>query len=97
MVKETPEQKATVRRVMHEYKRGELESGAGGEVHDRRQAVAIALSEAGASKRKAPQKNQESLQRTKAKERAGRTEDAEPEGKAAQDRTLHEGERGRRR
>ena len=38
-------------KVMHEYKTGTLHSGKGGpEVKSRRQAVAIALSEAGMSK-----------------------------------------------
>jgi hypothetical protein len=40
-------------RVMHEFKQGELKSGPGGKggpVKSRRQAVAIALEEAGASK-----------------------------------------------
>jgi hypothetical protein len=41
-------------RVMHEFKHGELKSGSGGKagkVQSRRQAVAIALNEAGASNR----------------------------------------------
>ncbi len=47
---ESKAQKNTVGRVMHEYKHGELESSRGGKVKSRKQAVAIALSEAGASK-----------------------------------------------
>jgi hypothetical protein len=35
-----------VRKVMHEYKEGSLKSGSGGKVKSRKQAVAIALSEA---------------------------------------------------
>jgi hypothetical protein len=35
---------------MHEFKHGELKSGRGGKVKSRRQAIAIALKEAGASK-----------------------------------------------
>ena len=43
-------QKKTVERVMHEFKHGELRSGTSGQkVKSRKQAVAIALSEAGAS------------------------------------------------
>jgi hypothetical protein len=52
MPKETESQKRTIERVMHEYKHGELKSGAegkAGKVRSRRQAVAIALSEADAS------------------------------------------------
>jgi Family of unknown function (DUF6496) len=45
---------AKVRTVMHEYKTGNLRSGSksGPKVTSRRQAVAIALSEAGLSKKK---------------------------------------------
>ena len=44
---------AKVRKVMHEYKSGTLHSGRGGPtVRSRDQAIAIALSEAGKSKRK---------------------------------------------
>jgi len=43
--------KAKVRVVMSEFKRGELHSGSGDVVKDRKQAVAIAMSESGMSKR----------------------------------------------
>ncbi len=52
MAKESESQKDTIHRVMHEYKHGELQSGVGGTVKNPRQAVAIALSEAGASVKK---------------------------------------------
>ncbi len=52
MAKESPRQQRIVGRVMHEFKQGKLESSAGGRVRNPRQAVAIALSEAGASNRK---------------------------------------------
>jgi len=42
----SPRQKAKVRTVMHEYKTGQLKSSSGGKVTNRKQAVAIALSEA---------------------------------------------------
>ncbi len=38
--------------VMGEFKRGKLKSGSGQKVTDRKQAVAIAMSEAGLSKKK---------------------------------------------
>jgi hypothetical protein len=83
-------QKRTVGRVMHEFKHGELRTrGEGPKVKNPKQAIAIALHEAGASREESPEKNRRSLARTKAKERHGETAEAEKEGKAAQDRTLH--------
>jgi hypothetical protein len=79
--KETKDQKETVGRVMHEYKHGELETGTGKPVKSRRQAVAIALHEAGASNQESPEKNRENLKRTKKKEREGRTAKQEKEGR----------------
>ena len=76
--RESEPQKETVERVMHEFKHGDLRSGAGGQkVKSRRQAVAIALSEAGASNQQSPKENREHLRRTKAKERRGETARAE--------------------
>jgi Family of unknown function (DUF6496) len=81
--RESEPQKETVERVMHEFKHGELRSGPSGQkVKNRRQAVAIALSEAGASNQQRPKENKEHLRRTKAKERRGETAQAETEGKA---------------
>ena len=45
-------QKSTVAKVMHEYKEGDLKSGSGRKVKSRKQAVAIAMSESGQSKRR---------------------------------------------
>lgn len=73
MAKQSEPQKRTVERVMHEYKHGELESGSGRKVRKRRQAVAIALSEAGASDQESPRENRRNFRRTKAKERRGET------------------------
>jgi hypothetical protein len=70
---------------MHEFKRGELRSGPGGKggkVKSRRQAIAIALSEAGASKYQSKRKNRRSLARTKRKEARGETSQQEREGKS---------------
>ena len=40
-----------VRKVMHEHKKGTLKSGSGKKVRSRKQAVAIAMSESGQSKK----------------------------------------------
>ncbi|HEX4303963.1 MAG TPA: DUF6496 domain-containing protein [Rhizomicrobium sp.] len=87
-------QKATTERVMHEYKKGELESRGGGKVKSRKQAIAIALSESGSTNRNSPKKNRANLGKTKAKERSGRTAEAEKEGRTAQRRSLAKGAAG---
>lgn len=48
--------KTKIRRVMREYKRGELQSSSGRKVRSRKQAVAIALSEARRSGARIPPK-----------------------------------------
>ncbi len=68
MAKESAKQKAVVERVMHEFKGGKLESGGGGKVRNPRQAIAIALSEAGASNRQTPAQKKQSLKRTESRE-----------------------------
>ena len=75
-------QKRITGRVMHEFKHGELKSGRGGKVKNRRQAIAIALEEAGASKYESNRRNRRNLRRTEAKEAQGRTAQQEREGKA---------------
>lgn len=45
--------KAKVKKVMGEYKRGTLKSSSGSKVTSRKQAVAIAMSEAGMAKKRA--------------------------------------------
>ncbi len=85
MAKETMSQRKTVGRVLHEYAHGELKSGPegkGGKVKSRRQAIAIALREAGESKYESKGTNKRTLARTKRKETAGRTAQQETEGKA---------------
>ncbi len=70
MPKETPAQKTTIDRVMHAFKHGELDSGAdgkAGKVKNPRQAIAVALSEAGVSNRKPPTQNARTRRATKAK------------------------------
>ena len=74
MPRQSKGQKKTIRRVMREYKHGELPAGRRrGKVKSRRQAVAIALSEAGASRKKTPKQNKQTLRKTKTKERPGQT------------------------
>ena len=81
--RESEPQKETVERVMHEFKHGELRSGTSGQkVKNRKQAVAIALSEAGASNQQTPKENEEHLRHTKAKERRGETAKDQAQGKA---------------
>ena len=81
---QSPEQKKTVQRVMHEFKHGELKTARGSrKVKNPKQAIAIALNEAGASKYESPQKNKENLRHTKAKERRGETYQDEKEGHRA--------------
>lgn len=52
--------KKKVKKVMSEYKHGTLKSGKGGKVKSRKQAVAIALSEARSSGAKIPHKKAKS-------------------------------------
>ncbi|MDE3061114.1 MAG: hypothetical protein KGJ06_08890 [Pseudomonadota bacterium] len=80
-MRESSGQKKTIKRVMHEYKHGELESGTGKKVKNPRQAIAIGLHEAGASKYESAAKNKKNLAHTKAKERRGETAEQEKEGK----------------
>jgi hypothetical protein len=90
MGKASKPQKETVERVMHEFKHGELESGSGRKVKSRKQAVAIALHEAGESKFASKAENARSLRRSKAKERRGETAMQEKEGKGALRKRLSE-------
>ena len=96
MAKQSRAQKQTMERVMHEFKHGELESGSGRKVKSPKQAIAIALSEAGASNQQSPKENKKRLSRTKSKERRGETAMQEKEGKNAKTRTeLYEQARKR--
>src|SRR5215469_13864628 len=83
-------QKETISRVMHEFKHGELESGSGRKVRNPKQAIAIGLHEAGASKYESKEKNRENLQRTKARERGGKTAKARTERQNAGRKTRAE-------
>ena len=93
MPRSSPRQRKTVGRVMHEFKHGELKSGPAGragKVRSRRQAIAIALKEAGASKYESESENQRNLARSERKEARGKTAQQEREGRS------HVGARGRR-
>lgn len=54
--KATAKQQRKVSKVMREYKAGGLKSSSGSKVKSKKQAVAIALSEAGLSRKKAKKK-----------------------------------------
>ena len=84
MARQSRAQKETLGRVMHEFKHGELETSTGRKVKNPKQAIAIGLREAGASKYESKEQNRESLKRTKARERHGAT---------AQDRSERGGNR----
>jgi uncharacterized protein YecE (DUF72 family) len=68
MAKESKAQERTIEPVMHEAKEGELTTGSGKKVKSRKQAVAIALREAGASIQDTPAKNQRNLGHSKENE-----------------------------
>jgi hypothetical protein len=85
MARESMAQRKTTGRVMHEFAHGELKSGRGGKggkVKSRKQAIAIALKEAGESKYESPKKNRRNLAKSKRKEAAGKTYQQEREGKS---------------
>ena len=77
---ETKAQKQTVERVMHEFKHGELKGLDGERIRNPKQAIAIGLSEAGASDGVPPERNRHNAAHTEAAERAGRTGRQEAEG-----------------
>jgi uncharacterized protein DUF6496 len=82
MAAESSRQKRITGRVMHEFKHGELKSGRGGKVKNRKQAIAIALEEAGASRYESGARNSRNLRRTEHKEVQARTGQQEREGKS---------------
>ncbi|MBA2125458.1 hypothetical protein DLM45_04365 [Hyphomicrobium methylovorum] len=93
MPKTSPRQRKTIGRVMHEYEHRELKSGPegkGGKVKSRQQAIAIALSEAGASKYGSQRENEKNKRRAELKEARGETAQQEREGRS------HVGARDRR-
>lgn len=74
MAQQSPKQTHIVERVMHEFKHGELRSGPegkAGKVRNPKQAIAIALKEAGASRNETEADNKRNLARTKRRDRGG--------------------------
>ncbi len=74
-----------VKRAMKRRKSGKLKSGRGGKggtVKSRKQAIAIALEEAGDSKYESEGRNKRNLHRTEEKEAEGKTGQQEREGKS---------------
>ena len=87
MAKQSKAQKETVERVMHEFKHGELQIQGGRKVKNPKQAIAIALREAGASNQESPKKNRQNLRKTKAKESRGETGQTRKAGSSARKTT----------
>ena len=56
MAKYSEKAQQKVEKVMHEFKEGKLHSGTGAKVEDRKQAIAIGLSEARKAGAKVPKK-----------------------------------------
>jgi Family of unknown function (DUF6496) len=83
-------QKETIGRVMHEYKHGELKTRGGRKVKNERQALAIGLSEAGASRTQSKAENRENLRRTKRRERRRATAAAVADSPRQNERTRSE-------
>lgn len=73
MAKQSSAQQKTVERVMHEFKHGELENRGGERIKNPKQAIAIALHEAGASNQESEKTNKRNLKQTKRKEATGLT------------------------
>jgi hypothetical protein len=67
MAKKTSASETKVRKVMKEYKDGKLKSGSGAKVASRKQAVAIALSEAREAGAKIPKKKSPAKSKAKSK------------------------------
>ncbi len=86
-------QKETIERVMHEFKHGELKTSRGGKVKNPKQAIAIGLREAGASKYESKEENQENLKRTKRRERRGVAAKTSREGEKTKSELYTEAKR----
>lgn len=67
MPQQTPTQGRKIHKVMHEFKEGNLKSSSGKKVKSPKQAIAIAMSEAGADK---PKPKRSTSKRSKAASKA---------------------------
>jgi hypothetical protein len=65
--KKSTKGKSKVKKVMHEYKEGQLKSGSGKKVTNRKQAVAVALSEARRSGARIPKKKSSTKKKSSSK------------------------------
>ena len=97
MAKQSDTQKEIVGRVMHEFKHGELDRGKGGKVRNPKQAIAIALSEAGASNRQSPAVNKRRLVDTERKEQAAQARRDGPTRATLYEEATRKGIAGRSR
>ena len=95
MAKQSEAQKETMERVMHEFKHGELETSRGKKVKNPKQAIAIGLHEAGASKYESKEENRKNLKRTKERERKGETAEDREENGASRRRSRSDGSKTR--
>jgi hypothetical protein len=68
--KPTQAQESIIEDVLHDFKVGKLKSGSGDKVTNRKQAIAIALSESGTSDQATPTENKHNLRRTLKKKRS---------------------------
>ena len=75
---------------MHEFKHDELKTAGGRKVRNPKQAIAIGLREAGASKYESEEQNRKNLRRTKQRERRGATGKDTSEGPEATRSELYE-------
>jgi hypothetical protein len=75
---------------MHEFKHDELKTAGGRKVRNPKQAIAIGLREAGASKYESKEQNRKNLRRTKQRERRGATGKDTSEDREATRSELYE-------
>jgi hypothetical protein len=79
---QSAQQKKIVGETMHEFKQGKLKSGSGDRVKNPRQAIAIGLKEAGASRSATKSENKRNLSHT-VRKKAVSSRRASPRRKAA--------------
>jgi len=92
-IHQSPGQKRTVERVMHEFKHGELNTARGTrKVKNPKQAIAIALHEAGASNQESTDQRPQPASH-QVKGRRGETYRDEVEGRPSTKRTYARGQR----